>query len=105
MKEPMLFHPIRECECCGRSARMYARRKSAAPAVMGISFTIYRPALNVKSQQKAAPRVSICEECFAVVMVEPKLFESAKAKRFLAAIRQSLSKCYSGLLLEDERAA
>jgi hypothetical protein len=105
MTQPLLFAPIRECVACERTAKPHARRVDDSPAIMGISFTIYRPSRRVKGQHRAAPRVQICEQCFAQAIAEPAPFMNGKAKKFLAAMRQSFSKCYSELLREDREAA
>lgn len=102
MSTPLLFHPIRECVCCGRTAPIRARRTAGTPAIMGVNFGIYRAALHVKNQHKAAASVGICEDCFAVVMASDRRFwQRAEVAKFLAAIRQSLSRCYNELLLKD----
>jgi hypothetical protein len=98
-----LFVPIRECVCCGCTAPAKARRSSEAPAIMGLNLGMYRPALHVKNQHRAAGSLSICETCFASVMAEGRRFlPSGKSARFLAAVRGMLSRSYNSLIAEDQ---
>ena len=106
MKGPMLFVPIRECVCCGRSAPLKSRRRDAGPAVMGLDMGIYRPALHVKARRRAAGTVGICEDCFAAVMASGRRFwQGERTARFLSAIKNAWARCYNDLLSEDRDAA
>lgn len=96
-----LFTEKRACECCGNEATPRKRVPGEAN-VLAISFTIYRRGSGKRSL-KAARRVRICEECFVRALAAPTMFGNSTARRFLAAIRESLSARYSAMLEDDRK--
>lgn len=98
---PELFKPTRACICCERTATP-RKRVAGEPNIVAISFVLYFRGTGKRVLQ-AARKVRICTDCLAKALAEPRLWQGTESRKFVAAIRESLSVRYSAILEEDAR--
>jgi hypothetical protein len=94
-----LFKPARVCICCERTATP-RKRLPGEPNIVAVSFVLYYRGAG-KRILKAARKVRICADCLTKALAEPRLWQGAESRKFVAAIRESLSERYSDILDED----
>ena len=103
MSQQSFIPRARICVCCGAKC-LERSREPGRPTLITIALCIYRRGAG-KKQFKYGGSVQICEPCLIHALSGGGLFEGGEGRKFVAALRESITGRYNLMLDQDNAPA